>query len=321
MNRTIMVPLDGSTFAEHALPVALGIARRSGARIHLVQAHEVPVVTAAPDALVTYDGRWDQGLRTQEREYLYSVAARLSEHGVSVRTELVDGTPATALATYAREMEIDLIVMTTHGRGGISRVWLGSVTDGVMRRGGVPVLVLRPEHEAVDLAEEIRPQHILVPLDGSELSQGVLGPAIQLGSYFGARYTLMRVVLPVPMLRPPVALTAEDFSENLASEQRSHAREELERVAQPLRARGLDVEIAVVSDAVPAAAILEFAATRAVSLVALATHGRGGWSRLALGSVADKVLRGAVCPVMVYRPSMVSHERIPVGSEAAGATI
>lgn len=310
MARTIMVPLDGSTFAEHALPVALGIARSCGGRIHLVQAHELPIVPTSPDVLVPYDARWDAALREQEHTYLTSVANRVAERaGVSARTELLDGAPAMALATYAREMEVDLIVMTTHGRSGLSRVWLGSVADGVVRRSGVPVLLMRPSHDEVDLSEEFQARHVLVPLDGSELSTGVLGPATWLGSLYGARYTLLRVILPVPLLRAPAPMPDNLFAEQLAQQQDAHAREELAVAAGVLRDRGLDVEAAVVSHAVPAAGILEFAASHAVDLIALATHGRGGWSRLALGSVADKVLRGSTLPVMLYRPPVGNDER------------
>ena len=82
----------------------------------------------------------------------------------------------------------------------------------------------------------------------------------------------------------------------------AQAREKLEATAARLRQRGLTVDVAVVSDTVPAHAILEWAASNPVDVIALATHGRGGWSRLALGSVADKVLRGAAVPLLLYRP-------------------
>jgi len=309
---TIMVPLDGSSFAEHAVPVAGGIARASGARIHLVQVHETPLVAAAPDMMVPYDAKWDATVRRQEQEYLQGMANRIAERwGVSARAELVDGPSAMALSAYAREMEIDTIVMTTHGRGGLSRVWLGSVADGVIRRSGVPVLVLRPETEAVDMDAELRPRHVLIPMDGSDLARGVLERAVWLGSLFGARYTLLRIALPVPLIRAPFPASSDtEFLEKVIGEQHDLAQRDLEEAAAPLRERGLDVEVVVVSEPIPASAILNYATTNAVDLIAIATHGRGGWSRLALGSVADKVLRGATMPVLLYRPPATNgHER------------
>jgi nucleotide-binding universal stress UspA family protein len=306
MVRTIMVPLDGSTFAEHALPIALGLARECGGRVHLVQAHEPPPVPSSPDILIPYDGEWDAAMRGNERSYLDSVANRVAERaGVTVRTELLDGVPAMALAAYAREMELDLIVMTTHGRGGLSRMWLGSVADGVVRRSGVPVLVLRPTDEEVDYEARLTPRHILIPLDGSELSHGIIETAAWLGSLTGARLTLLRVTVPVPVLRAPGPLSDDGFAAKLVAEQEQHARAYLDRVSEGLRSRGLEVETAIVAHTSPASAVLEFAATNAVDLIGIATHGRGGWSRLALGSVADKVLRGSVIPVLLYRPPAV----------------
>ena len=301
---TIMVPLDGSSFAEHAVPVAGGIARAAGARIHLVQVHEAPLVAAAPDMMVPYDAKWDATIRRQEQEYLQGMANRISERwGVPTRAELLDGPPAMALSVYAREMDIDTIVMTTHGRGGLSRMWLGSVADGVIRRSGVPVLVLRPESDAVDMDAELRPRHVLIPMDGSELSRGVLDRAVWLGSLFGARYTLLRVALPVPLIRAPFPASSDtEFMEKVVAEQQEWAQRDLDEAAAPLRERDLDVDVVVVSGPVPASAILDHAATNAVDLIAIATHGRGGWSRLALGSVADKVLRGATMPLLLYRP-------------------
>jgi nucleotide-binding universal stress UspA family protein len=303
MARTIVIPLDGSKFAEHAVAAAAGIARAEGGRLHLVRAHDAPVVPASPDVLVPYDGQWDAALRVEEREYLQSVANRIAERsGITTRTEVVDGPPASAIATYARDMDIDLIVMTTHGRGGLSRMWLGSVADGVVRRSGVPVLLLRSK-EDVETEEAVHPRHVLIPLDGSDLSTGVIEPATWLGSLWGAHFTLLRVVLPVPLVRPPIRRHESAEPTAVVTEHLEHARERLEEVAKPLRERGLNVDVVVIAHPVPAQGILEWASTSTVDLIALATHGRGGWSRLAVGSVADKVLRGANVPVLVFRPA------------------
>jgi nucleotide-binding universal stress UspA family protein len=250
------------------------------------------------------------------------MANRVSERfGIPVRTELLDGQPAMALSAYAQETDVELIMMTAHGRSGLSRAWLGSVADGVIRRSGVPVLLLRPTHDEVDFDESITPRHILIPLDGSELSRGVIDPATWLGSLSGARFTLLRVVLPLPLLRPPFPSAVPGFDEAVLEEQRVHARAEMDSIAEHLRERGIDVEVAIVSHSVPAGAIIEFAESNAIDMIALATHGRGGWTRIALGSVADKVVRGSQIPVMVYRPKAGRNggnviERAAVGAHA-----
>src|SRR5690606_2745509 len=133
----------------------------------------------------------------QAAEYLRSVAERCrAVTGQVVRTEVLTGAIATALATYAQTYDIGLVVMTSHGQGGISRAWLGSVADALVRRVRGPVLLLRPSaHGAVE-APLARPRHLLVPVDGSALSARVLGPTARLGALWAARLTLLHVLTP-----------------------------------------------------------------------------------------------------------------------------
>jgi nucleotide-binding universal stress UspA family protein len=300
--RQIMVPLDGSPFSEHALPVALAVARRTGARLHLVQVHERPAGQVQPDGAQFCDDRWDGALRAQEQEYLRSVAHRCMERaGIDPVTELLDGPIITALASYISEVGIDRIVMTTHGRGGISRAWMGSVADGLVRRAAVPLLLIRPQVEKVDWNRALTTRHVLVPLDGSELSEGILEPALEFGGLSDAQFTLLRVVLPLPFVLGPHA-AGPAFDEQGAAQSRVNAASYLDSVASRLRARGVNVGVDTIFHTAPGIGILDYAATHAVDMVAMATHGRGGWSRVALGSVADKVMRGTMMPVLLYRP-------------------
>ena len=299
LNNSILVPLDGSTFAESALPVALDVAQRKGARLHVVQVNEPVMLPVDPMGLPDLS-EWKRAAELQAEEYLQSIANRcVEEAGVSVRTEFLQGKTATALAMYVTEMDVGLIVMTTHGRGGINRVWMGSVADALVRRVRVPVLLLRPAPAGTN--PQFAARHILVTLDGSDLATRAIERAVELGTVFGARYTLLRVVLPNPLVPAPLVYPRKDQLELVARE-RSAAFGQLESEASILRARGLDVQTVVVEAHNPATAILQFALENDVDVIALATHGRGGWSRVALGSVADKVMRGSTIPVLLYRP-------------------
>lgn len=315
MFRSLMVPVDGSAFAEHALPSALDLARATDARVHLVRVHQPPVLPA-PEAPLIVDTDWLAALKEEEQKYLTNLKSLPTLGGVNVETALVEGFPADALAAYARAQEIDLIVMTTHGRGGISRFWLGSVADALVRQAGTPVLLIRPDEEVPEELPTMPPiRHILIPTDGSALSQSVLEPALDLGGLTGARFTLMRVLLPLPPMPRPWTAGRAAAEVEVLQEDRERALAELDAVASPLRERGLSIECDAVTHPNPATAILDFAATNAVDAIALATRGRSGWARVAMGSVADKVMRASMLPVLLYRPPSPGTNRT---SRAAG---
>ena len=174
------------------------------------------------------------------------------------------------------------------------------------RRGPV-----HPGQAAPDLASDSVFKNVLVPLDGSELAERILAPATSLGGLVGSDYTLLRVVKPVhPTLPHSEGLSIAQLAgkilddiEKLQGEVRKEAEAYLAGVAQRLRAQALRVGTRIAVSDHPASAILQEAATCGADLVAIETHGRGGLSRLFLGSVADKVIRGSSVPVLVHRPS------------------
>ena len=294
---TVLVPLDGSGFAEQALPVAAAIARRTGATLHLATV-QVPMAVLAPGAEeFAVDANVDRELREQLQAYLASTARAISTpHGLDVTSAVLDGLPADALAHYARAQHVALIVMTTHGHGGFSRLWLGSVADRLLRRVTVPVLLLRPREEPPQA--EFR--RILVALDGSSESEGVVEPAVALGSSArNAHYTLIQVVEPPVALITRMAMHPAHLRPHWREHQENCARSYLERVANRLRARGLAVTTQVLSARGAGEQIVKCAHAAAADLVAVGTRGSRGLERMLLGSVADKVVRGATQPVLV----------------------
>lgn len=308
MFRSLMVPVDGSAFAEHALAPAAELAKRMGSTLHVVRVHQPPILPA-PEAPIVVDTDWLEALKADERKYLADVQLAPALAGVKVETALVEGFPAEALAAYARSRGIDLIVMTTHGRGGISRFWLGSVADGLVRQAAAPVLLMRPDEDVEDEMPEAPPmRHFLIPTDGSELSRSAIEPALELGGN-GARYTLLRVLLPLPPMPRPFTVTKHAGEAEILEEERRRLLAELDTLAEEYRARGAKMETAVVVHANPATAILEYAATNSVDVIAIATRGRSGWARVAMGSVADKVMRASSLPVLIYRPASPSPAR------------
>lgn len=292
MFKTILVPLDGSDFAEAALPLAVDLARRAEAEIHLVRVHEVRGLPYY-EALSEPDPEEDARIRALEEDALRKVAKRLEDDGIAAKVALLDGPLVGAIADYVEEESIGLVVMTTHGRGGLSRAWLGSVADGLVRNSVAPVMLVRPGETRVP--EDVRFGEILVPLDGSAVAERALRPAVRLANLTDSKLTLLQVYVYGVPFGAAAALSASTEVDI------SPTTRYLEQVADELRTQGLEVETAVMTHELPGPAILDFAEKRRVGMIAMATHGRGGWSRIALGSVADKVMRGASAPVLIQR--------------------
>jgi nucleotide-binding universal stress UspA family protein len=305
MYRSLMVPLDGESFGEYALPLALGIARRGGGSVQLVHVCASP----APTALIaaTPIDEETRHVPNQERAaaYLRALASCLSERwDVPITTALLDGSVADTLYAHALTSRADLVVMTTHGHGPLPRFHLGRVADALVRRLPIPTLLARPHDQALDLLESVHEQvfqHVLIPLDGSTLAETIVERAIALGIPMDAEYTLLQV-LDLPTIGYAPALHATGADERFLKQWRGEAQHYLDRVAEPLVARGLRVRAYTMIGS-PASAILEYAREHAVDVIAIATHGRSGLARVLLGSVADAVLRSAEVPVLLFRPS------------------
>ena len=298
----IVVPVDGSPFGELALPIALGIACKSGGEVRIVT-----VITPLPvDDTQKDSGASEEGRLLLAREHAEGYQEELQKRvilsgcDVPISCHVETGSVVERLDEHTRRVGADLLVMTTHGRGPLRRAWLGSVADGLVRRTPCPVLAIRPQKGEGIRLEERELHHILVTLDGSPESQEILPFAQGLAHLFGARLTLLRVIPPHYPLTSPFTTHSGHGFQGLEEEAET-ARATLEAKAAPLREDGLTVEIDAVMGAHPAEGILEYADAAKVDLVAMTTHGRGGVSRLILGSVADKVIRGGSLPVLLHR--------------------
>jgi nucleotide-binding universal stress UspA family protein len=289
----ILTPLDGSPFSEDALPLACEIARRSAARLRLVHVHALSPSPIYMEGQPVIDENLASLSREHGRIYLEKTRERLiTTHGtgIDIAIEFVDRSIQSLmneplgsfLANYAASSQTDLIVMTTHSRGGMGRRWLGSVADTLVRLSQIPILLLRPHDSTPDFVAPQLFTKILIPLDGSQLAEQILKPALALGDLAQAEYFLLRV--------------------EQSPAQNAEAKAYLDGLAQQLAGEGRGFQTGVTVAAQPASAILEIAQQEGSDLIALATHGRSGFRRLLIGSVADKVLRGASTPILIYRP-------------------
>jgi nucleotide-binding universal stress UspA family protein len=299
----ILVPLDRSALAEQALGRAAALAPAAHAKIDLALVHE-------PLEFAGYrSGAMDTEEWNVEHRYLEAVAAELhSRASVPVTHAVLRGGPADMICARVKDVGADLVVMTSHGRTGLSRTWLGSVADAVVRCSSTPVLMLRPVEPIDRFAEQDPFARVLVPLDGSRLALGVLDAAAALAQCGDATLLLLRVVQPVPLasayeinqpfLYPPI-IPDEEATTQVVGEVTA----ELETIARSLRESGTRrVEVNVVVGGRVADDVTAFARQHDVDVIAMSTRGRGA-SRILLGSVADKLLRASTLPILLYRPA------------------
>ena len=300
MYKVIMVPTDGSGFDREAIRVALRMAERTGAKMLLVRvlatgshfgatAFESSVV--APELV-----RTERDLALSE---LYSLAAECrAKSKAEVCADLHVGPVADVLQGYARRNRVDLIVISTHGRSGLSRLSLGSITDSLIRHTTIPVLVVKPQASYLDPQIGGPFNRIVVPLDGSTLAEQILPRVLELAKLEDAEVTVLNVLIPHSYSQKEIA----DPSLPWWDKDVSLAQVYLSYVATRMRHRGMTVTTDIVISENVASAIGDFARREKADLIAIATHGRGGIARMLRGSVADAIMHSGKMSMLVFKP-------------------
>jgi len=307
MYKRTLVPLDGSKLAEVVLPYAKELAGRLDLDVillHVCGSEESGLATMSQ----AYVEHAAEIIRRESAEVQRRTGAPAGCKPVEAKGALAVGDPAEEILNYAEKNDIDLIIMATHGRSGVRRWIIGSVADKVLRASKVPVWLVR----AVVTQEIVYDQWpritVLVPLDGSELAVSVLPHAEALAKQRGTErvdVVLLRVCEPpvIPSDYPPSRpLSWEEHVEQRIAESKRTCEIYLDEVERQIKARGLNVRSEVLLGN-PAEEIVNYANSNPFSLIVMSTYGRSGISRWAYGSVADKVLQGVSCPILLIRPS------------------
>lgn len=291
----VLVPLDGSEFAEQSLPIAQAICRRYDAHLTLVSVVQVedaePVLSTQPAGEHTV-GQQIAASRTERGRYLNRLATQL-DNGIAVDHMVGVGSVAETINILASELDIDLIVMGTRGYSGLQLWFIGSTANKVVQLVTRPVLLNRPTPDG--RAREPEFDKLLVTLDGSEAAERVLPYARVIARAFDSEILLLTVP-EVP--EAEVFGAMGDIVDELRVAAEERAVDYLEGIAGALVADGLNAR-ALVKGSMPARTIIEVAAAEDVDLLMLATHGRGGLDRLFVGSVAERVVRRSDNPVFL----------------------
>lgn len=299
--RSVLVPVDGTPAAEHALPFALALARRTEAELTLASVHSAPQAAHEPERLGWRGGGYpDEPLR----EYLGALALRVTEAGrVRIRSVLLRSYwPDDALCEFG-DSEADLVVIAARRRGCWSRALRGCVSAEVARRSQAPVLVVPAVDGPTDLSAEPPLGRVLVPLDGTRRAERALGPAVALAAASAGWCELLHVVRSRPNL-VDWSLAHGGPSTGTAAGPGWEAHRYLRGVAGRLRELSVPVSWQVVADERPAAeAIARHAGRTGTDVIALADHGGVGLAGLLGGSLAVRVSQRAHVPVLICRSS------------------
>lgn len=301
MLERFLVPLDTTEVAEQVLPYVVLLAKQLGQPVVLQSVvedgEELNPLASLYDAEIV---SLREKQRAYARRYLSQVQARLEGQAVAVTTDVATGPVAPTILEAAASHQAGLIAMATHGRVGPERWFLGSVAEKVVRTASMPVLLVRPQEDAAPVASI---QRVLLPLDGSAMAQTALPVATFLAKAFAVPITVVRTV----NLTSLAAASASDpylgyggIPQSLIDALEEDARKQLDAVATKLQGEGIPATTRF-SFLPPAEEITELARAEAGTIVVMCTHGRSGLSRAVLGSVADRVVRSSVAPVLLVR--------------------
>lgn len=292
----VLVPLDGSTLAESALPAVVELSRRLSTEVTLYHAVE----RSAP---ATVHGDRHLTLPAEAEGYLTGVAAWLGERGVSAAThsDADPGDVASRIAAAAARHGADLVVLCTHGSGGLRGLLFGRVAQQVLQRGTVPVLLVPPSPAGRE--QTFRCRRIFVPLDGSQTAEVAIPAAVLVAGGFEADLLLVMVVPTVDTIsgeRAAATRLMPTAAAAVLDVEAADAADYLASLARPLEATGSTV-VTAVERGEPVRTLLETMAHHYVDLIIMATHGRSGVGAVWAGSVAQRIIAQSTRPVLLVR--------------------
>jgi nucleotide-binding universal stress UspA family protein len=295
MFRKILVPLDGSHLSERALLPARQLAAEARAQLILLSVpylkHMFVQEHGTYGFLLPHESL---GLTRRElHHYLSALQSGYESAELAIETRVLDGEEASVILKTAVTEAVDLIVMSSHGRSGLSRLVLGSVTEEVVQRAPCPVWVIRQAQ---------RPSQVVITLDGTRLSEAALKPGIRIARHFGSEVTLLRAFGSESIDVEKLASGLEEERETgqrIYLERRCEAENHLKQMAriyQPALGRRIQVALCA---GLPDEAIPAYVRSRGVDCLVMARRARTGIRHWLGGSLAGRVLRCTGCSMLI----------------------
>jgi nucleotide-binding universal stress UspA family protein len=292
----VLVPLDGSRLAECVLPHAVTLAQAFEARLAFVQVVERVSVDGLSQTIDPL--RW-QIRKTEAQTYLNEMSARIRETGLETEEHVLEGQAAERVVEFAHSQDVDLIILSSHGRGGLSQWNISSVVQKVILQARMPIMIVRAYQTAPDATTELRYKRILAPLDGSQRAECVLPFVNQLACSQEAELLLAHVVgRPEVPRHTPLTQEELELVDRLTEYNRLEVTSYLEDLAGRLHC---DVQHRLLSSKDTAAALHELVDQENVDLVALSAHGYTSGTRWPYGSMALNFIAYGSTPLLIVQ--------------------
>lgn len=292
----ILVPLDGSSLAECVLPHTVAVGRALDAKVTLLRA--VPRESSEPGSPAADPLSWHMR-KSEANAYMSSITEQLREVGLEAKSVLAEGRPAGRIIRYARDEDVDLIVLSSHGDSGLSEWNISSVVQKVILRAYTPTMIVRAYQRVPEELTELRYKRLLVPLDGSKRAECTLPWVKPLADFHNATLLLAHVVN-----RPEVPRRAPltDEENELVEQLTRLNREQGEAYLEDLRGRlELPVEIHLLVSGDSALALHNLVDEEDADLVVMAAHGYSGETRWPYGSITLNFIAYGSKPLLIVQ--------------------
>lgn len=298
----VLVPLDGSYFAKQAIPYARAIAGQEANFILFQVVPKAAAIYGLPGTRLLTAEQVQRATEADARMQLERSREDWTPNSTNVEIDVVAGDYAGEILTAAERHYADIIVMATHGRGGLDRIIIGSIADRVARSSPIPVLLIHPQDKKTPAPADRSIERLIVPLDGSDLAAEALPLAAQMAIHLDIQ-VLCVAVSDIPHQLSMVSAYGSAFSQQVYDELlavgRSDAEKTLASAASLLTAMGVRVSQQLLDGSV-AKAIAD--ATSENDVIVMTSHGHGGIRRWFLGSVATTLINHPRLAVLLARP-------------------
>lgn len=302
MFKTILVPLDGSQLADCVLPHVVAIARPFDSEITLLRMLEK---TQAGTSAQLFDLVNWQINKTRATLYLEKIKARIQREKTRVQTTVIEGLVADGITEYAHSHGIKLIVLSSHGRNGLTRWGISSITQKIIMSAQTSLLIVRAHQDGIhsdELSERPLYRRILVPLDGSQRAENVLPIVTQLAQFHRSQIHLVQIIQTPEMARQmPPTREDVDLSNRIVSRNQEEAGRYLEQLKSRSFLEGLTIQIHLITSDNTAVALHQLVEQENIDMVALSAHGYSGIHQWPYGSMVNNFVQYGKVPLLVVQ--------------------